>query len=352
MPVVQPAELWQESGRWGEYGPELLRLTDRHQREFCLGPTHEEVITDLIRNNLRSYRQLPANFYQIQTKFRDEIRPRFGVMRSREFIMKDAYSFHFDQPSLQQTYEAMHQAYSNIFRRLGLDFRPVRADSGAIGGSQSHEFHVLADSGEDAIVFSDGSDYAANIEAAEALAPAGTRAQPSAEMATVATPHKESIEEVSTFLDCSPSQCLKTLMVNGVEEGSAVALVLRGDHELNAIKAAGLAEVASPMTLADPATVKAATGANPGSVGPLGLDIPVIVDRSAAMVADFVCGANEDGHHLTGVNWGRDLPEPTVADLRNVVEGDPARMVRASCLFAVASRWVISSSWVTSTARR
>lgn len=324
MPVVQPAELWEESGRWAEYGPELLRLTDRHQREFCLGPTHEEVITDLIRNNLRSYRQLPANFYQIQTKFRDEIRPRFGVMRSREFIMKDAYSFHLDQDSLQQTYEVMHQAYSNIFRRLGLEFRPVRADSGAIGGSNSHEFHVLADSGEDAIVFSDGSDYAANIEAAEALAPAGPRAEPGAEMTTVATPGKESIEAVSAFLDCPPAQCLKTLMVNGVEEGSVVALVLRGDHELNAIKAAALAEVASPLTLADAAAVKAAAGASPGSVGPLGLDIAVIVDRSAAMVADFVCGANDDGHHLTGVNWGRDLPEPKVADLRNVAEGDPS----------------------------
>ena len=324
MPVVQPAELWEESGRWGEYGPELLRLTDRHQREFCLGPTHEEVITDLIRNNLRSYRQLPANFYQIQTKFRDEIRPRFGVMRSREFIMKDAYSFHLDQDSLQQTYEAMHQAYSNIFRRLGLNFRPVRADSGAIGGSNSHEFHVLADSGEDAIVFSDSSDYAANIEAAEALAPTGSRAEPSAAMESVATPYKESIEDVSRFLDCPPAQCLKTLMVNGVEEGSVVALVLRGDHELNTIKAAGLTGVASPLAMAEPAAVKAAAGASPGSVGPLGLDIPVLVDRSAAMVADFVCGANIDGHHLIGVNWGRDLPEPTVADLRNVVEGDPS----------------------------
>ena len=324
MPVAQPAELWQESGRWGEYGPELLRLTDRHQREFCLGPTHEEVITDLVRNNLRSYRQLPANFYQIQTKFRDEIRPRFGVMRSREFIMKDAYSFHLDQDSLQQTYALMHQAYSIIFQRLGLDFRPVRADSGAIGGSNSHEFHVLADSGEDAIVFSDSSDYAANIEAAEALAPAGPRAEPGADMASVATPRQASIEAVSAFLDCPPAQCLKTLIVNGVEEGSVVALVLRGDHELNLVKAAGLAEVASPLTLAEPGAVQAAVGARPGSVGPLGLDIPVIVDRSAAMVADFICGANNDGHHLTGVNWGRDLPEPSVADLRNVVAGDPS----------------------------
>jgi len=325
MPVVQPAELWQESGRWAQYGPELLRLHDRHQREFCLGPTHEEVITDLVRNNLRSYRQVPSNFYQIQTKFRDEIRPRFGVMRSREFIMKDAYSFHLDQDSLQQTYEDMFQAYSNIFSRLGLEFRAVQADSGAIGGSSSHEFHVLADSGEDAIAFSDGSDYAANVEAAEALAPTAPRPEPGAEMASVDTPRKESIAEVSEFLGCDPSRCLKTLLVNGADEGSVVALVLRGDHELNTVKAERLQQVASPLTLAEVTAVRAASGANPGSVGPLGLTIPVIVDRSAARLADFVCGANEDGRHLTGVNWGRDLPEPQqIADLRNVVDGDPS----------------------------
>ncbi len=321
MPGVQPAELWQESGRWDEYGPELLRLNDRHNREFCLGPTHEEIITDLARRELSSYKQLPITWYQIQTKFRDEIRPRFGVMRSREFIMKDAYSFHMDQASLQQTYDAMHKAYTEIFTRFGLDFRPVMADSGSIGGTGSHEFHVLADSGEDAIAFSDGSDYAANIEKAEALPPQGERPAPSQDRTTVDTPNVHSIEEVSSFLKVDASQCLKTLLVEGSEEGSVVALVLRGDHELNEIKAEQLDAVAAPLRFASEEQVKAAAGCAPGSVGP-DLQITVIADHSAAHVADFVCGANEDGKHLTGMNWGRDLPEPTSADIRNVVEGD------------------------------
>jgi prolyl-tRNA synthetase len=321
MPGVQPAELWQESGRWEEYGPELLRLNDRHNREFCLGPTHEEIITDLARRELASYKQLPITWYQIQTKFRDEIRPRFGVMRSREFIMKDAYSFHIDQESLQQTYDAMHQAYTNIFTRFGLDFRPVMADSGSIGGTGSHEFHVLADSGEDAIAFSSGSNYAANIEKAEALPPQDERPAATQEKTTVETPGKHSIEEVSKFLKIDASQCLKTLIVEGAEEGSVVALVLRGDHELNEIKAEQLEQVAAPLCFASEDQVKAAAGCAPGSVGP-DLNITVIADHSAAYVASFVCGANEDGKHHQGVNWGRDLAEPVTADLRNVVEGD------------------------------
>lgn len=321
MPGVQPAELWQESGRWEEYGPELLRLHDRHNREFCLGPTHEEIITDLARRELSSYKQLPLTWYQIQTKFRDEIRPRFGVMRSREFIMKDAYSFHMDQESLQQTYDAMHQAYTNIFTRFGLDFRPVMADSGSIGGSGSHEFHVLADSGEDAIAFSSDSNYAANIEKATALTPQDERAAATEEKSVIETPGKHSIEEVSKFLGIDASSCLKTLLVEGAEENSIVALVLRGDHELNEIKAEQLEQVASPLTFASEEQVKASAGCAPGSVGP-DLSITVIADHSAAHVANFVCGANEDGKHLQGVNWGRDLAEPTIADLRNVVEGD------------------------------
>jgi len=326
MPAVQPAELWQESGRWDVMGAEMLRLTDRHQREFCFGPTHEEIITDLIRNELRSYKQLPANFYQIQTKFRDERRPRFGVMRAREFLMKDAYSFHVDEASLQQTYEVMHAAYTRIFTRLGLDFRPVLADTGAIGGSGSHEFHVLADSGEDAIAFSSESDYAANVEKAEALAPQGERPAATAEMAVVETPNQHAIEEVCAFLKVEASQTLKTLIVrgcdnNGEAEG-VVALVVRGDHELNEIKAANLPQVFSPLTMASDEDIRAAIGCEPGSIGPVGIGTPLIVDRDAAFVTDFVCGANEDGKHLTGVNWGRDLPEPEVADLRNVVEGD------------------------------
>jgi len=321
MPGVQPAELWQESGRWDEYGPELLRLNDRHNREFCLGPTHEEIITDMARRELSSYKQLPITWYQIQAKFRDEIRPRFGVMRSREFIMKDAYSFHIDQQSLQQTYDAMHQAYTNIFNRFGLDFRPVMADSGSIGGSGSHEFHVLADSGEDAIAFSSESNYAANIEKATALPPQDERETASEDKSTVATPGKHSIQEVSEFLNIEAEQCLKTLLVDGAEENAVVALVLRGDHELNEIKAEQLEQVASPLNLVSEAQVKVTAGCAPGSVGP-DLNITVIADHSAAHAANFVCGANEDGKHFKGVNWGRDLAEPVIADLRNVLEGD------------------------------
>ncbi|MGD8558949.1 MAG: proline--tRNA ligase [Gammaproteobacteria bacterium] len=324
MPAVQPAELWQESSRWDQYGPELLRLHDRHDREFCFGPTHEEVITDLFRREVRSYKQLPINFYQIQTKFRDEIRPRFGVMRAREFIMKDAYSFHVDQASLQQTYERMHQAYCNIFDRLRLDYRPVLADTGSIGGSTSHEFHVLAESGEDAIAFSNESDYAANVELAEALAPDEQRAAASAELKTVDTPGQHTIEQVSQFLKVPVASTLKTLLVKAGDETDhdVVALVLRGDHVLNAIKAEKLGIVAAPLCFATDEEVRAATGSSPGSIGPVGLNIPVIADRSAAVMSDFVCGANEDDRHLTGVNWGRDCPEPDTADLRNVMDGD------------------------------
>lgn len=322
MPAVQPAELWQESGRWDEMGDEMLRLQDRHERDFCVGPTHEEVITDLLRNEIRSYKQLPVNFYQIQTKFRDERRPRFGVMRSREFLMKDAYSFHVDDASLQATYEQMFDTYSRIFTRLGLEFRAVLADTGAIGGSASHEFHVLADSGEDDIAFSTESDYAANVELAEAVAPAGERAAASAEMSTVDTPNVHSIDEVCASLGVAADQTVKTLLVQGEEEGSVVALVVRGDHELNEVKVEKLEQVASPLVFASAEQVKSAAGCEPGSLGPVGLNIPVIVDRSAAHLADFVCGANEDGKHLTGVNWGRDLAEPQVADIRKVVEGD------------------------------
>ncbi len=324
MPAVQPAELWQESGRWAQYGPELLRLKDRHDRDFCFGPTHEEIITDLARNELRSYKQLPVNFYQIQTKFRDEVRPRFGAMRAREFLMKDAYSFHADPASLQQTYDAMYEAYSRIFARCGLMFRAVQADTGSIGGRSSHEFHVLADSGEDAIAFSTASSYAANLELAEAVAPAQPRPAPSVPVERVATPEQRTIEEVSGFLGVAAAQCLKTLIVKGAEEGALVALVVRGDHELNPIKAQKLTQVADPLTLAADAEIRAAIGCAPGSIGPVGLTIPVVVDRGAVAVADFVCGANEDGFHLRGVNWGRDLAEPMVADLRNVREGDPS----------------------------
>ncbi|MBT9097290.1 proline--tRNA ligase [Methylovulum psychrotolerans] len=323
MPTLQPAELWQETGRWEQYGPELARLKDRHDRDFCLGPTHEEIITDLARNELKSYKQLPITFYQIQTKIRDEIRPRFGVMRSREFIMKDAYSFHLDQASLQESYEVMYRAYSNIFNHLGLKFRAVIADSGSIGGAISHEFHVLADSGEDAIAFSSASDYAANVEKAEALAPTGERPTASTPMALVDTPDQHSIEEVCTFLTIAPTQCLKTLIVKGEEEG-LVALLLRGDHELNKIKAEKLAGVAAPLTFASEADIIAACACKPGSIGPIGLTMPIIADRSIALMADFVCGANQDGKHYQGVNWGRDLPLPELADLRTVVEGDPS----------------------------
>ena len=322
MSGVQPAELWQESGRWDQYGPELLRIQDRHQRDFCLGPTHEEIITDIARREIRSYKQLPVNFYQIQTKFRDEIRPRFGIMRAREFLMKDAYSFHLDQVSLQETYDRMYASYCRIFDRLGLSYRAVLADSGNIGGATSHEFHVLADSGEDAIVFASEGDYAANIERAEAPNPA-SRPAANQEMATVATPDQHSIEEVSAFLSVPAAQCLKTLIVNG-EDDQLVALVLRGDHELNAIKAEKLAAVAKPLRMADEKRIREQLGCAVGSLGPIGLSIPVIVDHSAAAVADFVCGANRDGKHITGANWGRDSAEPEVADIRNVVAGESA----------------------------
>ncbi len=332
MPVTQPSELWEESGRWEQYGPELLRIKDRHDRSFCLGPTHEEVITDLVRNEIRSYKQLPANFYQIQTKFRDEIRPRFGIMRAREFLMKDAYSFHVTQESLQQTYEVMFKAYTAIFSRLGLDFRPVLADTGSIGGSLSHEFHVLADSGEDDIAFSTESDYAANVEMAEALAPNSDRPAATSQMREMATPGQHSIDAVSQFLNLDSAQVAKTLIVLGESEDdqtALVALVLRGDHELNDIKAEKLDGIASPLTFASEEQVKQFIGCSVGSLGPIGLKIPVIVDRSAAHLADFACGANKEGYHLTGVNWERDYPLTNnpltrIADIRNVKPGDPS----------------------------
>lgn len=323
MPALQPAELWQETGRWEKYGPELARMKDRHDRDFCLGPTHEEIITDLARNELKSYKQLPVTYYQIQTKFRDEIRPRFGVMRSREFIMKDAYSFHLDQESLQQTYEVMYQTYTNIFNRFGLKFRAVIADSGAIGGAVSHEFHVLADSGEDAIAFSDGSDYAANVEKAEALMPQTSRPEPTQALTQVDTPNQHSIEEVSQFFGVSAAQCLKTLIVRG-ENNTLVALLLRGDHELNPIKAEKIDGVLSPLQFASDEEIVAACGCKPGSIGPIGLNMNIVADRSVSVMADFVCGANQDGKHYTGCNWQRDLPLPEIADLRMVVEGDPS----------------------------
>lgn len=323
MPAVQPAELWQESGRWDQYGPELLRLSDRHQRAFCFGPTHEEVITDIARREIRSYRQLPVNFYQIQTKFRDEIRPRFGVMRAREFIMKDAYSFHLDDASLRETYQIMYDTYSRIFTRTGLDFRAVAADTGAIGGSVSHEFHVLAASGEDAIAFSSSGTYAANVELAAALPPAQPRTAPTQPMAAIDTPGKHSIDDIAAFLNTSARQCVKTIIVRGAD-GGVVALVLRGDHELNVIKAEKLPQVAVPLRFATAEQIRDAIGCNPGSLGPVGLTIPVVADHAAAALADFVCGANRDGQHLRGVNWGRDLPLSAAADLRNVVDGDPA----------------------------
>lgn len=325
MPVVQPLELWEESGRLQDYGPELLRFEDRHHRGFALGPTHEEIITDLVRKEIRSYKQLPINFYQVQTKFRDEIRPRFGVMRSREFIMKDAYSFHMNQESLQETYDEMYDAYNRIFSRIGLDFRPVQADTGSIGGEGSHEFHVLADSGEDDIAFSTGSDFAANVELAEALAPRGERAAASAELTEVETPNKHSIEEVCDFLQLKKKKIVKTLLVKGAtEETPVVALVVRGDHDLNEIKAEKLALVAEPFEMASDEEIKAAAGCRAGSIGPIGLSIPVIVDRTAANMSDFVCGANKDGFHFTGANWDRDATATEVADIRNVVKGDPS----------------------------
>ncbi|MFI7867227.1 proline--tRNA ligase [Ectopseudomonas khazarica] len=324
MPAIQPAELWQESGRWVQYGPELLRVHDRHDREFCVGPTHEEVITDLARNELNSYKQLPINFYQIQTKFRDEIRPRFGLMRGREFIMKDAYSFHADQASLQETYDRMHQAYCNVFSRLGLDYRPVQADTGSIGGTGSHEFHVLAESGEDDIAFSTVSDYAANIEKAEAVPRESARGAATEEMHLVDTPDTKTIEALVNGFGLAIEKTIKTLVVHAAEEGKLIALVVRGDHELNEIKAANLELVASPLQMASEAEIRAAIGAGPGSLGPVNLPIPCVVDRSVALMSDFASGANIEDKHYFGVNWERDLPLPAVADLRNVLAGDPS----------------------------
>lgn len=323
MPVVQPADLWQESQRWEQYGPELLRFTDRGDRPFVLGPTHEEVITDLARRELSSYKQLPINLYQIQTKFRDEVRPRFGVMRSREFIMKDGYSFHLDRESLQQTYDVMHQTYCNIFNRLGLDFRPVQADNGSIGGNGSHEFQVLADSGEDDIVFSTESDYAANIEMAEAVA-LGERQAATEELRIVDTPNAKTIATLVEQFNLPIEKTVKTLIVKGAEEGKLVALLVRGDHELNEVKAEKLPQVASPLTFATEEEIRAAVGAGPGSLGPLNLPLEIVIDRTVANMSDFGAGANIDGKHYFGINWDRDLPTPQIADIRNVVEGDPS----------------------------
>ncbi|WP_301099228.1 proline--tRNA ligase [Otariodibacter sp.] len=324
MPVVQPADLWIESERWEDYGPELLRFKDRGDRPFVLGPTHEEVITDLVRREVSSYKQLPLNLYQIQTKFRDEVRPRFGVMRGREFLMKDAYSFHVTKESLQETYDVMHQTYSNIFSRLGLDFRPVAADTGSIGGSASHEFQVLAQSGEDDVVFSTESDYAANIELAEAIT-VGERQAPTQEMQLIDTPNAKTIAELVEQFNVPAEKTVKTLIVKGaLAEHPLVALVVRGDHELNDIKAVKLAEVAEPFEFADEADIKAKIGAGVGSLGPVNLDIPVIIDRSVAIMNDFTAGANIDGKHYFNINWERDVALPKVADIRNVVEGDPS----------------------------
>jgi len=323
MPTIQPAELWQESGRWEQFGPELLRLKDRHDRDFVYGPTHEEVITDIARRELQSYRQLPVNFYQIQLKFRDEIRPRFGVMRAREFVMKDAYSFHKDEASLDDGYRAMYDAYTRAFTRMGLKFRAVLADPGAIGGTGSQEFHVLAQSGEDAIAFSDGDDYAANLEKAEALAPQGPRPAATQPCASLATPGVHTIDALAQFLKVAAHQCVKTLIVEGAD-GGLIALILRGDHELNAIKAQNIPQVASPLKMADPARILSELGCSIGSLGPVNLKCPMLVDHAAAHLADFVAGANQTDVHLTGVNWGRDTAEPTCVDLRNVVDGDPS----------------------------
>jgi prolyl-tRNA synthetase len=321
MPAVQPAELWQETGRWEKYGPLLLRMHDRKNREFCFGPTHEEVITDIGRQELKSYKQLPVNYYQIQTKFRDELRPRFGLMRAREFVMKDAYSFHLDQDSLDETYALMESTYQLIFKRLGLPCKSVDADSGAIGGARSCEFHVLAESGEDALAYVDGEDFAMNVERAPAAAPDEPRANATKEMQKVETPDSRSIDQVCDKLATVPSQTVKTLLVEG-EKNDLIALVLRGDHSLNSSKAEKLDGVRQPLTLADAEQIESVLGAEPGFVGPVGTKIRVVADYSAAACADFVCGANENGRHLTGVNWGRDLPEPETADLRNVVTGD------------------------------
>ena len=333
MPTLQPAELWKESGRWTKYGPELLRFKDRHDRDFLYGPTHEEVITDIARRELRSYKQLPVNFYQIQFKFRDEIRPRFGVMRSREFLMKDAYSFHTDEASLAEGYRLMYEAYTRIFTRMGLKFRAVQADGGSIGGDTSQEFHVLADSGEDAIAFSDSDDYAANLEMAATLPAAGERAPASQPLTKVSTPNARSIADLTALLQVSAAQCVKTLLVEG-SENDVVALVIRGDHELNAVKSQKLPGVANPLRMAGPDRVRGATGTEPGFIGPIGFKGKIYVDHAAAHLADFVCGANEKDLHFTGVNWGRDLPELRCVDIRNAQAGDPSPSGRGSLQIA------------------
>ncbi len=326
MPVVQPFELWEETGRSEKMGPELLRFTDRHVRPFVLSPTAEEVITSLVRNEVSSYKQLPLNLYQIQTKFRDERRPRFGVMRSREFSMMDAYSFDIDKDGLQKSYDAMHDAYCKAFDRMGLDYRPVLADSGAIGGSGSQEFHVLAESGEDIIAFSSESDYAANIEKAEALAPASEAAAPTQEMTLVDTPNAKTIAELVERFELPIEKTVKTLFVKASDEVDApiIALIIRGDHELNEVKAENLPQVAAPLEMASEEEIRALIGAGPGSLGPVGLKLPFIVDRSVAVMSDFGAGANIDGKHYFGINWGRDVELGQVEDLRNVVEGDPS----------------------------
>jgi prolyl-tRNA synthetase len=326
MPAVQPAELWQESGRWEEFGAQLLKIRDRAQRDYCFGPTHEEVVTDFVRNELRSYKQLPVTFYQIQMKFRDEIRPRFGVMRAREFLMKDAYSFHIDQASLEETYWEMYEVYSRIFARSGLSFRSVKADSGAIGGSQSHEFHVLADSGEDLIAWSTESDYASNLELAAVAAPSGEPAAPGEELRTVDTPDAHTIEELVNGYGVPVEKTIKTLIVHAGEasDSSLIALLIRGDHTLNHLKAERLEAVASPLTFASDEEIRSAIGAGAGSLGPVRLPLPCIADQSVAAMSDFAAGANEDDRHLFGINWGRDSELPPVADLRNAEEGDPS----------------------------
>lgn len=328
MPTVQPGELWEESGRWEEYGPELLRFKDRKGTEFCYGPTHEEIITEYARKELKSYKELPLNFYQIQTKFRDEVRPRFGVMRSREFIMKDAYSFHVNQESLQETYDIMFDTYCRIFDRLGMKYRPVQADSGSIGGSTSHEFHVLADAGEDAIAFSNESEYAANVELAEAVKPIGERPAPSKEMKSIDTPDQHTIDDVSAFLKVDPNQSIKTLIIAGENDAdgneTVVSIIMRGNDQLNELKAEKLEGVLSPLAYATDEQLLSHIGCNAGSIGPVGLKMKVYADFATSDMADFVCGANEDDKHLTGVNWSRDLPEPDFVDVRNVVEGDPS----------------------------
>ena len=333
MPTLQPAELWVESGRWSKYGPELLRFKDRHDRDFLYGPTHEEVITDIARRELRSYKQLPVNFYQIQSKFRDEIRPRFGVMRAREFLMKDAYSFHTDEASLAEGYRLMYDAYSRIFTRMGLKFRAVQADGGSIGGDTSQEFHVLADSGEDAIAFSDGDDYAANLETAATLASAAPRPAAMEALAKVPTPNARTIAEVSALLGVDPRQCVKTLLVEG-SEGDVVALVIRGDHELNAVKSQKLEGVAKPLKMAGAERIRAAAGAEPGFIGPVGFNGRIYVDHAASHLADFVCGANEKDMHYRGVNWGRDLPDRPSVDIRNALPGDPSPTGRGTLQIA------------------